>query len=252
MNYRYEKVDPHLSNYVRTLLVLEDFPDSKSSNLPLFTNGMPTLLCKAKSDKHGITLFGQSVPRKNWTIESNATLFAFFFKPFAIGTIFKLSAKELKEKSIELNLWNPQKAIALRTQFLHAKSSKEKIEILNHFVHSQIQVNQRDCEIIRIATDKLMQDTSSTALSQLLNELHLTERTFQRIFKKYLGITANEYRRICQFQFALSQLKGGYFDKQTDVAYANGYFDQSHYIRSFKGFTDTTPDKYLQDGLTHK
>ncbi|TSJ47977.1 helix-turn-helix domain-containing protein [Fluviicola chungangensis] len=44
-------------------------------------------------------------------------------------------------------------------------------------------------------------------------------------------------------------MKGGHFEKITDVAYANGYFDQSHYIRSFKEFTNTTPNGYLQSGL---
>jgi AraC-like DNA-binding protein len=97
-----------------------------------------------------------------------------------------------------------------------------------------------------------MEDSNTDVLSLLLEELNLTERTFQRIFKKYVGITANEYRRICQFYFAFSQLKGGHFEKLTDVAYTNGYFDQSHYIRSFKEFTATTPNEYLQSGLNKK
>jgi AraC-like DNA-binding protein len=86
----------------------------------------------------------------------------------------------------------------------------------------------------------------------MLQQLNLTERTFQRIFKKYVGITANEYRRICQFQMAFYQLKARQFDKLTDVVYDNGYFDQSHYTRSFKEFTNTTPNEYLQSGLKKK
>ena len=245
-NYDYHKTDPKLADYIRTVLVLNNSSESESSDLPLFTNGMSALLCKTNNS---IILFGQSVPCEEWATENNATTIAFFFKPFSLATIFKLSAKDLKAKPIELNLWNAQKAMALNIQLYHSKSTQEKVEILSHFIFTQIESNKRDCEMIRYATDTIMHNSNTDVLSQLLENLHLTERTFQRIFKKYVGITANEYRRICQHYFALSQLKGGHFEKLTDVAYTNGYFDQSHYIRSFKEFTNTTPNEYLQSGL---
>lgn len=242
MNYQYHNTDLELTDYIRTVLTFDNNPDSESSELPLFTNGMPILLCKTDNR---ITLFGQSVPDEEW----KETNIAFFFKPFALATIFKLSAQDIKEKHIELNLWNAQKSMALNIQLYHSKSIQEKVDILSHFIFTQIKINQRDCEIIRYATDSIMQNSNADILSQLFQELNLTERTFQRIFKKYVGVTANEYRRICQHYFAFSQLKGRHFEKLTDIAYTNGYFDQSHYIRTFKEFTNTTPNEYLQSGL---
>lgn len=246
MNYYYQKVKPQLTEYIRAVLVFHNDPDSESSGLPLFTNGMSALLCRANNH---ITLFGQSVPNEEWNTENIETIITFFFKPFALGTIFKLSTQDLKEKHVELNLWNAQKAMALNVQLYHSQSTREKVEILSHFIFTQIESNQRNCEIIRYATDTIMQNSNADVLSQLSGKLNLTERTFQRIFKKYVGVTANEYRRICQHYFAFSQLKGGHFEKLTDIAYTNGYFDQSHYIRSFKEFTNTTPNEYLQSGL---
>jgi AraC-like DNA-binding protein len=227
-------------------LVFDNRRTGENATLPLFTNGMPALLYKTNNC---ITIFGQSVPENEWNAKEDETIIAFFFKPFVLGTIFKLSAHDLKEKPVELNLWNAQKAMALSIQLHHLKSTQQKVETLSHFIHSQIQINQRDCEIIRYATDSIMQNSKADSLSNLLEDLHLTERTFQRIFKKYVGLTANEYRRICQFYFAFSQLRGGHFETLTDVAYAHGYFDQSHYTRSFKKFTNTTPNEYLQSGL---
>ncbi len=244
MNYSYLKINSQLAEYVQTILVFDN--DNESSDLPLFTNEMSALLCKTNNH---IALFGQSVPNEEWITENTETTIAIFFKPFALGTIFNLSAQDLKDKPVEINLWNAQKSMALKVQLYHSKSTKEKIEILTHFIFTQIQSNRRDCEIIRKATDTLLQNSNAYILSKLLQELNLTERTFQRIFKKYVGVAANEYRRICQHYFAFSQLKEGHFEKLTDVAYSNGYFDQSHFIRSFKEFTNTTPNEYLQSGL---
>lgn len=252
MRHWYQKPHKTIAEYVKSVLVLDGFSSFRSSDLPLFTNGMPALLYSTEKKSNEITLFGHSVPDEKWTVVSNTIIIAFFFKPFVTGTIFKISARQLKENPVELSRWNAQKTMALRLQLLHSKSVKEKIEILNHFILTQIQANQRDCKIIRYATDKLMRNPDAEALSQILRELHVTERTFQRIFKKYVGITPNHYRRISQFYFAFSQLKGGHFDRQAEVAFSNGYFDQSHYIRSFKEFTDTTPNEYLQSGLAGK
>jgi AraC-like DNA-binding protein len=252
MKHWYQKVNPQSAEYIRTILVLENIPNAEIPSLPLYTKGMPALLFKTTGTTNQVTLFGQSVPDEKWEIEANQTLIAFFFKPFAMATIFKLSALELKDRNIELNLWNAQKAMAVTIQLSHSKSIEGKIEILSHFIQAQIEANQNECKIIRIASDRLMENSNPDALSRLLDELHLSERTFQRIFKKYVGITPNQYRRICQFYLAFSQLKGGHFDTHTDVAYTNGYFDQSHYIRSFKEFTEITPNEYLQSGLTKK
>jgi AraC-like DNA-binding protein len=249
MNYCYKKVRAELKDYIRSVLVLEGAGSPQPNDLPLVTNGMPALLYT--SDSNHVTCFGQSVPDEALLIGKDTTLILFFFKPFSLGPILKLSAQQLKNP-VDFNLWNAQKAMALTLQLHHAASTTEKLEILSDFILSQLQVNQHECKIIRYATDKMMQDSSTAVHAQLLDELNVTERTFQRIFKKYVGTTSNDYRRICQFYFSFLQLKGGHYDKLTDVVYNNGYFDQSHYTRSFKEFTDTTPNEYLQSGLDPK
>ncbi len=252
MNHHYQKVNTSLADYVQTVLVLDGASHTIGSRLPLVTNGVAVLLCAVKNTSHQITLFGQSVPEEKWRVENDETLIAYLFKPFSLAPIFKLPAQTLKEGPVELNCWNAQKAMAVNVQLFHAKTLGEMIEVLDHLILSQIQDNKRECEIIRRATDKIMNNPGADVLPQLLADLNLKERSFQRIFKKYVNIPPSEYRRICQFYFAFLQLKGGHFDKLTDVAYANGYFDQSHYIRSFKEFANITPNEYLQSGLDKK
>jgi AraC-like DNA-binding protein len=252
MRQWYNKINPVLKDYVQSILVLDNSNPPAPDELPVFTNGMPALLCTAQNNDHSLTLYGKAIPAKKLKEKDNTSLVAIFFKPFAIGPVFKLSALELKNEPVKLNCWNAQKAMALGLQLTHAQSTVEKMEVLHHFILSQVTINKRECEIIRFATDKMLVNPNIDVLAQMLQQLNLTERTFQRIFKKYVGLTANEYRRICQFQIAFYQLKAGQFDKLTDVVYDNGYFDQSHYTRSFKEFTDTTPYEYLQFGLKKK
>lgn len=76
-------------------------------------------------------------------------------------------------------------------------------------------------------------------------ELFVTERTFQRLFEKSVGLSPNQFRKINQFNKAFQQLNRRQFSSFADIAFENGYADQSHYIRTFKEFTGLTPKEYL-------
>jgi len=259
MKYWYQKPHQLISEYLRTVLILEGFSESPAALLPLFTNGMPALVCrteKGQTENENIvqlTLFGKSIPQDCWEINFNTTIIVCFFKPFALASIFNLPAAKLTEAPIDLCTWSPHKTNALRTQLVYAGSTLRKIEVLDNLLIHQLQQHKKECEIIKYATDHIMCHSGTTEiLSETLEKLNLSIRTFQRIFKKYVGVTPNQYRRICQFQFSFAQLRSKQFNKMTDVAYDNGFADQSHFIRSFREFTQITPQDYIRRGLIEK
>jgi AraC-like DNA-binding protein len=256
MNHAYHRPNEQLAEYVRTILVLEGSATADTHDLPIFTNGMPTLLCKTEKDISGfekivqLTLFGNSIPSDCWAMNNHTTIIAYFFKPFTLASLFKCSNKELTTNPVDLSSWSPHKFNALKTQLIYAGTTAQKIEVLNHLLIQQRIENKELYETVQHATDKILHNPANDILPELLKELNLNERTFQRIFKKYVGITPTQYRRICQFQFSFDQIRSNQFDKMSDVAFDNGFSDQSHFIRTFKEFTQITPNEYLQKGLT--
>lgn len=258
MSHHYQKVHPKLARYIRTILVLDPAPENNGNKLPLFTNGTPALLCRTETTNKGIeilsqlTLYGSSATAENWNLLKCETLIAYFFKPFSMPCLFNIPASELAKNQVELWNWNPRKFNTVKSQLAHAKSFAEKIKVLDNLFLDLLEQQERECDIIRHATDAILLHSRKEVLAEILNDLNLNERTFQRIFKKFVGITPTQYRRICQFKGSFDQVKHSTFEKLSDVAFQTGFADQSHFIRSFKEHAQTTPKEYSRSGLKKK
>lgn len=242
-----------ISHYVERILVIEEVLVTNPFTLPLYANGAPTLLFQTakgliKNNSNNLTLFGQTVFPDTLTIRDNFTLIAYFFKPFALYSLFGVSAQELTNSPIDLNLLSSTRTRELQEQLLNAGTTEKMIALLNEYVFSLITKTTVDCQLIRFATLAIVQNASKDALLKVQQELHITERTFQRLFEKNIGVAPNVFRRISQFNNAFQQLNNRQFKKLSDIAFANGYADQSHYIRAFKEFTGITPKDYLKFG----
>lgn len=242
-----------ISHYVDRILVIEDVLITHSFTLPLYANGAPTLLFQTakgiiKNNSNNLTLFGQTVFPETLTIRDNFTLIAYFFKPFTLFALFGVSAQELTNNPINLNLLSPAKTRELQERLLNAATTEEMMNLLDDYIFSLITKTTVDCQLIRFATGAIAQNASKDALLKVQQELHITERTFQRLFEKNIGIAPNLYRRIWQFNNAFQQLNNRRFSKLSDIAFTNGYADQSHYIRAFKEFTGITPKEHLKFG----
>lgn len=98
MNHQYAKPNKKLSEYVRTVLIMEGFSKPAADSLPIFTNGLPALFCKTekKKDNHEnlaqLALFGKS-PDDVWAVNNKTTIVAYFFKPFVVTGLFNIPAQ---------------------------------------------------------------------------------------------------------------------------------------------------------------
>ncbi|QEC54180.1 helix-turn-helix protein [Anseongella ginsenosidimutans] len=241
-----------LAGYVQRILVIENYRVISPFILPLFANGAPTLLFLTaagtldNSPANHLTLFGQTVFPRTLTVKENFTLIAYFFKPHALHALFGVPAHELADYPVSLNLLEPGMTAELKDRLLNAGSTKIMLSLLDNYIFRLITRTRIAAEMVMHAANMVASCTSGESLAAVQKELYVTERTFQRLFKNAIGIAPNLFRRICQFNAGFQQLNSGRFSRLSDIAFAHGYADQSHYIRTFKEFTGTTPKDYLK------
>jgi AraC-like DNA-binding protein len=240
-----------LANHVEKILVIEDLRVAGTFSLPLFANGSPALVFKTRkgtlsnNTTSHLMLFGQTIVPQAIHFTEDFTLIAYFFRPYSIESIFRVSAFELTDNPVDYDLLASTKAFQLREQLLNAESTDMMLALLNNYILKLISGPIISSPGIEYAAAVLAHRHSKEALLSVQKELHVTERTFQRMFEKHIGVAPNLYRRIRQFDAAFQQLGNKRFQKLSDIAFENGYADQSHFIRAFKEFTTLTPRQYL-------
>ena len=93
----------------------------------------------------------------------------------------------------------------------------------------------------------LQNSNDQTSISALAIKVGFNLKTFQRHFKKHMGCTPIEYRRICRFRNSLAnKLNSSQLKNLTEITYEAGYFDQSYFIKEFRKLTNHNPKDFFK------
>lgn len=72
-----------------------------------------------------------------------------------------------------------------------------------------------------------------------------TRQYILKLFQSHIGKSIAEYRKIHRFRNSIrKKVSKKHF---TELAYDNEYFDQSHFIKDFKGLTDLKPTTFFKE-----
>ena len=112
------------------------------------------------------------------------------------------------------------------------------------FLMNSLTEDQRTFQIFEMT--KLIYNNPSFSKMDILKEkTGMDYKQLERTFNRYLGLHPKYFMNIVKFNFATKQM---YLHPQkplTQIALECGYYDQSHFIRTFKQFSGQRPKDYL-------
>lgn len=84
-------------------------------------------------------------------------------------------------------------------------------------------------------------------VEELKERLNISYRSINRLYNKTLGISPKEFLNIRRLRNSMDSLRRD--ERDIEIAYKLGFFDQSHLIREFKKYTNQTPRKFSNSNL---
>ncbi|QMW02499.1 helix-turn-helix domain-containing protein [Spirosoma foliorum] len=108
---------------------------------------------------------------------------------------------------------------------------------------------------------RMYQSAGLISVETLADEMHVSQKTLERIFKKNVGIPPKEFLRIIRFQELLKRLRNKKGENHASVAkesllqtaFELGYYDHAHLTKEFKKYSGLLPSElsnFYKTGLS--
>ena len=165
-------------------------------------------------------------------------------KPHALRSLFDLEdASILTNGSLEPRQFGAEE---LNTQLLEAEDDEQRLALLTDFLRGKLEQAHGNDLLIEESLDFIDLNLSVVTVNSLVEHFYISKRQFQKRFVRAVGIPPQYYIRVKRFNEAMKLIDTGKYETLADIAYALGFFDQSHFIRDIKEFSGITPTSISQ------
>lgn len=242
-----------LTGIVKDIFILEN-KHSQKETLPFFADGFPGILFQQSTQATifpsgkkltPLFLYGQTVHPIEIVMEGSYKMIVLQVYPFVAQALFAVDTKKLNDECYDLHQVKAapvEQALSL----LRVKTDTDyQVKILLGFVKTLAdKMITPDMKKVSEAIHGIIESKGLITVTSLCETMKLNERTLQRHFVKYVGVSPKKFAKIIQFQSSLNQLSDRIHANLTEIVYESGYADQSHFIRNFKTFTGKKPSSF--------
>ncbi|QFY42553.1 AraC family transcriptional regulator [Candidatus Methylospira mobilis] len=160
--------------------------------------------------------------------------------PWGVNVFCRGIVRDCAERRVDCRDIFPKYAIEKIEDNLSLKRTAcERVQCVESFLLSMLNRNNEDA-LIQTACRELDRVNGNYPLAKLARTLGLTKRTFERRFQMHIGATPKKYARIVRLRNAI--LQRNKLSNWAEVAYAAGYYDQSHMIHDFHELYGLSPE----------
>lgn len=186
--------------------------------------------------------------QKNYrTIEQNGPLdiVGISFRPTGFYPLIKLPVFRFFDQIIHMEDILP----GFNQQIEHVseiKTDAERIAFLEEKLTDYIDPASMPDERLELITSDFTKYSLSLNIRDYCKSNHLSQKTLERMFKEYIGATPKTFLLITKFQQLRKYLMVHNYQSLTQIGYDFNYYDQTHFIKSFKSFTGNTPSRQIR------
>jgi len=256
-------INNELQPFVNCIMVGESNSVKSHTNIPLYADGYPGLmfqqsdygfyLLPQKKKLSEFFLYGQTLAPVSLDVDGPYKFIVFQLYPFASKYLLGIDPRVLNDECYDLLQIEHIDIHAYRRQLICSERIAEQVNIISALMLQLIQSNKvTDNDKIQQAIAIILKHKGQIKVYELLEQLYITERTFERNFMSQVGLTPKQFAKIIQFQCSLHKLSETKFNKLVEVGFDSGFTDQSHFIRTFKQYTGQTPAYFLKKKNTVK
>ena len=167
------------------------------------------------------------------------------FKPEGAHTFIHRPLSEFSNKVLSAIDVFGEKIIEIRTGLKQTRTSDEKFDIIDNYLKSIRRADMQVPLAVRNVVEA-MQANPLESLAAFQDSYPHSQQYLIRSFKRFIGLAPKYFQRILRFNQMLQRMQNKEKILWTDIAYQNGYADQSHFIKEFQHFSGFNPSQFIE------
>jgi len=124
---------------------------------------------------------------------------------------------------------------------------ERNVALAQEFLSSLRAPHDENVPLVKGIVEQIEADRNINKVDDLAALTLISKRALQRLFARYVGVSPKWVIQRYRLHEALESIKHGVSIDWAKLAVDLGYFDQAHFITSFKRFVGQTPDEYARN-----
>ncbi|QOI97605.1 MAG: helix-turn-helix transcriptional regulator [Flammeovirgaceae bacterium] len=158
--------------------------------------------------------------------------------------LFRMPAETLNDEVYDARHVCPGLA-DLATELSLIKTFHHRVEIILKWMYRQLPECWRQQEVGRAEKLKCLMHGTDLSAKKLSEAICLSDRHLRRFSREWLGMNTEQFIHYHKYLLSLNLLHST-IQSLTEIGHLAGYYDQSHFIREFRAYTNLTPGQYRQ------
>ena len=216
----------------------------------IFHRRKPLYIPESDTFQSRLTISGQVNFPSHLSATGETEMIVVVFKPYGLGPLLNIPASLFYNQEVSGDGIDGLGLRELDERISGCEDVIDCIKLIDNWLLSRLS-KQANSQTQRIqAVVQRMLTAPESTVTDLAYIACLGKKQFERLFRSHVGVNPKEYASIVRFQKALAMMQSGE-SVLSQVAYACGYADQSHFIREFRRFSGQTPAMLLKTTSIH-
>lgn len=181
------------------------------------------------------------------TLEDEGKVLGVRFRPGGFYPFYKSSVTEITDGVLAFDEVFDADVKKLEDDILSPDDLEKSLECVEQFFKNNLPEKDEWVERINDIIDLITKDKDLMSVEHLVEQLDMSKRSLQRLFKWYVGIQPTWVIKRFRLHEAAALIADN--DNETvwpEIALELGYYDQAHFIKDFKSVVGKTPTEYAR------
>lgn len=193
-------------------------------------------------------LSGQATRSYQLDLSGRIGMAGIVFRPAGLSSLFGLPMYEFADERTALADVLGAETNALAERIAQAFTPEARVAELERFLNARFLKTSPVPDRTDYAANVIVDRFGIVSVGELLDDVCLSRRQFERQFLHRVGVSPKYYARIRRVGYVCAQLAAQRWQVTDwhDLLFRAGYYDQSHFIKDFTEFTGKSPSLYVK------